>query len=260
MVAYETPLLRAWELTFNSALTVVGRLVGTDDRRPAPAIGEQNREELKAGIAGVCRCVFEPHELCESPVAEAEIGDLQQRQGKRNREESIGESPFAVLSESPLQHVKHSKINPTKGSIRTVGRHEDDLIEGAGKAYFILPNGTHFLINNALFSPKSNRNLLGFGDVYLNGYDTLTKTIENEKYMLIIDENRVLEKLPKFDSNLHYTYMNIVESNMVVKEKCCDPGIFSLWHDRLGHPGLTMMRRIIENTHGHPLKDQKFLQ
>ena len=153
-----------------------------------------------------------------------------------------------------------SKLNPTKGSIRTVGRREDDLIEGAGKAHFILPNGTHFLINNALFSPKSNRNLLGFGDVYLNGYDTLTKTIENEKYMLIIDGNRVLEKLPKFDSNLHYTYMNIVESNMVVKEKCCDPGILSLWHDRLGHPGLTMMRRIIENTHGHPLKDQKFPQ
>ncbi|KAI3740406.1 hypothetical protein L2E82_30835 [Cichorium intybus] len=52
----------------------------------------------------------------------------------------------------------------------------------------------------------------------------------------------------------------MAESNMVVKEKHCDPGIFSLWHDRLGHPGLTMMRRIIENTHGHPLKDQKFPQ
>nr|GEU59395.1 hypothetical protein [Tanacetum cinerariifolium] len=42
------------------------------------------------------------------------------------------------------------------------------------------------------------------------------------------------------------------------KEKYCDPGIFSLWHDRLGHPGSTMMKRIVKNTHGHPLKDQKF--
>ncbi|GJW98730.1 putative copia-like polyprotein [Tanacetum coccineum] len=34
--------------------------------------------------------------------------------------------------------------------------------------------------------------------------------------------------------------------------------IFSLWHDKLGHPGSTMMKMIVENTHGHPLKDQKF--
>ena len=32
-----------------------------------------------------------------------------------------------------------------------------------------------------------------------------------------------------------------------------------LWHDRLGHPGFTMMRRIIENSHGHVLQNQKLL-
>ncbi|GJS56942.1 disease resistance CC-NBS-LRR class family protein [Tanacetum coccineum] len=32
----------------------------------------------------------------------------------------------------------------------------------------------------------------------------------------------------------------------------------ALWHDRLGHLGSTMMKRIVENTHGHPLKDQRF--
>ena len=32
-----------------------------------------------------------------------------------------------------------------------------------------------------------------------------------------------------------------------------------LWHDRLGHPGSIMMRRIIENTHGHSLKNLKIL-
>ena len=34
---------------------------------------------------------------------------------------------------------------------------------------------------------------------------------------------------------------------------------FELWHDRLGHPGATMMRRIIVNTRGHPLKNTKIL-
>jgi len=27
-----------------------------------------------------------------------------------------------------------------------------------------------------------------------------------------------------------------------------------LWHDRLGHPSSTMMRKIVESTHDHPLK------
>jgi hypothetical protein len=32
-----------------------------------------------------------------------------------------------------------------------------------------------------------------------------------------------------------------------------------LWHDCLGYSGTIMMRRIIENFHGHPLKDHKIL-
>ena len=32
-----------------------------------------------------------------------------------------------------------------------------------------------------------------------------------------------------------------------------------LWHDRLGHPGSIMMHWIIDNSHGHPLKNQKIL-
>ena len=32
-----------------------------------------------------------------------------------------------------------------------------------------------------------------------------------------------------------------------------------LWHDHFGHPGSIMMCRIIENSHEHPLKNQKIL-
>ena len=32
-----------------------------------------------------------------------------------------------------------------------------------------------------------------------------------------------------------------------------------LWFDRLGHPRSIMMCRIIENSHEHPLKNQKIL-
>ena len=39
--------------------------------------------------------------------------------------------------------------------------------------------------------------------------------------------------------------------------KFIDPKSFMLWHERLGHPGMSMMRRIIENSIDHPLKNQK---
>lgn len=35
--------------------------------------------------------------------------------------------------------------------------------------------------------------------------------------------------------------------------------MFMLWHDRLGHPRSTMIRRIIENSHKHPLKNKTII-
>ena len=35
--------------------------------------------------------------------------------------------------------------------------------------------------------------------------------------------------------------------------------MFMLWHDRLEHPETIMMRLVIENSHGHPLKNQEIL-
>ena len=68
----------------------------------------------------------------------------------------------------------------------------------------------------------------------------------------------MLEKLSIFSSGLYYTTMRTIETNVAIHQKCSDPKVFILWHDRLGHPGSIMMRRIIENSHEHPLKNQKF--
>ncbi|GJZ63406.1 disease resistance CC-NBS-LRR class family protein [Tanacetum coccineum] len=151
------------------------------------------------------------------------------------------------------------ELKPTKGTIDTISG-PTNLIDEVGKANVVLPNGTQLLIENALFSLKSKRNLLSFRNIYHNGYDTRSRTIGNKKYLHIINENQVFEKLPMLHSGLHYTHINVPQAHMTVKEKYCDLGIFSLWHDRLGHPGSTMMKRIVENTHGHPLKYQKFLK
>ena len=150
-----------------------------------------------------------------------------------------------------------SGLKLTKGTIDTISG-PTNLIEGVGKANLVLPNGTQLLIENALFSPKSKRNLLSFRNIYHNGYDTQSRTIGNNKNLNIINDNHVLEKLPMLHSGLHYTHINVPQAHMAARERHCDPGIFNLWHDRLGHPGSTMMKRIVENTYGHPLKDQKF--
>jgi len=69
----------------------------------------------------------------------------------------------------------------------------------------------------------------------------------------------ILEKLPTFSSGLYYTNISMVETHAIVNQKFTNPDTFIIWHDRLGHPGSIMMRRIIENSNGHPLKNQKIL-
>ncbi|RVX03802.1 Copia protein [Vitis vinifera] len=68
-----------------------------------------------------------------------------------------------------------------------------------------------------------------------------------------------MEKTPAFSSGLYHTTIKPIESYVVVNQKFNDPKVFVHWHDRLGHPGSSMMRRIIEHSHGHPLKNQKIL-
>ena len=66
----------------------------------------------------------------------------------------------------------------------------------------------------------------------------------------------IVEKLPKLSSRLQYTCINVIDSHIVVKK---DPQTLTQWHDRLGHPGLMMMRKLLK-THMDTLKGQKILQ
>ena len=78
-----------------------------------------------------------------------------------------------------------SEIKPTKTVVKII-LGLVDLIEGIGKTKFMLPNGTKFIIDEALFSPKSTRNLLSFDDIYRNGCDTQSVTINGKKYLNIV--------------------------------------------------------------------------
>ena len=60
------------------------------------------------------------------------------------------------------------------------------IIKGSGRAHILLPNGTHLFIQNALYSSNSQRNLLSFKDICMNGYHIETKNKGNTKFLCIV--------------------------------------------------------------------------
>ena len=60
-----------------------------------------------------------------------------------------------------------------------------------------------------------------------------------------------MERLPSSPSGLYYTYIKPTEGYVAMKTIFRNAESFRIWHDRLGHPGLSMMRRIIKNSTGH---------
>ena len=82
-------------------------------------------------------------------------------------------------------------------------------------------------------------------------YLGITKIVSNQKY--------VFEKLSTLSSGLYYAKISTIEAHSIVNQKFTDLKTIVLLHDRIGHPGSIMMRRIIENSNGHPLKNLKIL-
>ena len=89
-----------------------------------------------------------------------------------------------------------------------------NLIKGSRRAIIILPNGTKLCIDDALYSPKSRRNLLSFKDIHYNGYYIETNNKCNEEFLyitsIVSSKKLILEKLPTFSFGLYYTTMKTV--------------------------------------------------
>ena len=58
---------------------------------------------------------------------------------------------------------------------------------------------------------------------------------------------------------LYQTTIRPIESHAIINQKFNDSKAFILWHERLGHPGFSMMRRIVTNSNGHPLTSRQIL-
>ena len=67
------------------------------------------------------------------------------------------------------------------------------------------------------------------------------------------------EKISSLQTGLYYTYVKPV-AHVAYKIIFQDVDTFRNWHDRLGHPGIGMMRKIIGNSIGHDMEKTKFPQ
>ena len=72
---------------------------------------------------------------------------------------------------------------------------------------------------------------------------------------IVYDKKLIIEKHSVNSSGLYQTTINPIESCVVVNQKFNDPKTFILWHDRLGHLRSSTIRRIIEHSYEHPLKN-----
>ena len=137
----------------------------------------------------------------------------------------------------------------------------DATIVGSGRAIIVLPMGTQITIEDALFYPDSKRTLLSYRDIRQNGFHIETHDDNNEKILLVTKNSgygkRIVEKIPSFPSKLYYTYIKPVP-HVAYKVIFHNIDAFKTWHERLGHPGIGMMQKVISKSNGHELNTAKF--
>jgi len=162
---------------------------------------------------------------------------------------------------SILRDTKYFQtLTKRQGNVLTIaGR--DATIVGSGCATITLPMGTQITIEDALLYPDSTRTLLSYRDIRKNGLHVETDEEHKEEFLLLIKDTRygkqLLEKIPSLPSRIYYTYIKPVP-HVAYKIIFQNVNTFQTWHDRLGHPGIGMMRKIINNSHGHDLANSKF--
>jgi len=70
---------------------------------------------------------------------------------------------------------------------------------------------------------------------------------------------QICEKISSIQTGLYFTYIKPIE-HVTYKIIFQDVDTFQNWHGRLGHHGIGMMKKIIDNSIGHDMENAKFSQ
>ena len=167
----------------------------------------------------------------------------------------------SCTTNSILREIKYFQtLTKKEGNIMTIaGR--DALIVGSGQATITLPMGTQITIEDTLLYPDSTRTLLSYRDIRKNGFHVETHEENKEEFLLFTKltsfGKQICEKISSLPTGLYFTYIKPIE-HVAYKIIFQNVDTFQNWHDRLGHPGLGMMRKIISNSIGHDMENTKF--
>ena len=143
--------------------------------------------------------------------------------------------------------------------IRTLGG-KSNLIKGEGEAFISFPNGTTIRIKRAFYAPTATRNLIGFNDFRRNNFHLNTANIATcggcVEALEVRDNSKLkLEVFPTTGNGLYKTSISTTlrnndEAKVSSYASSMKQSDLLKWHDRLGHPGKNMFRKVALYTRG----------
>ena len=131
------------------------------------------------------------------------------------------------------------------------------MIVGSERATIILPMGMHITIEEALLYPDATRSLLSYKDICCNRIYVETHEENKEEFLLFTNDNgsgkETLDNVLSLPSGLYIKPIPHVAYKVIFH----NVDAFQVWHDRLGHPRVGMMGKIICSSIGHDLSNAK---
>nr|ABA96113.2 retrotransposon protein, putative, Ty1-copia subclass [Oryza sativa Japonica Group] len=191
------------------------------------------------------------HPPGSAPLPEVHFNVQNNAENKKGFQGNSSNNPKNLTGKRKRNNNRHKFKGRKKGKGKV----------GSGRAIITLPMGTQVTIEDALLYPDSTRTLLSYRDIRQNGFHIETHMDNQEEFLLLTKQNgygkRICEKIPSLTSGLYYTYIKPI-AHVAYKVIFQNVDAFHTWHDRLGHPGIGMMRKIIGNSIGHHLITDKF--
>ena len=104
--------------------------------------------------------------------------------------------------------------------------------------------------------------MLSFKDIRPNNFHLETNDDEGEERLIMTksigDNKKIVKIFPSMRQALYYTYIKPTKKHVTMQMILRNNESYRIWHDRLGHPGLSMIKRITNNSNGHNLKKNDF--
>jgi hypothetical protein len=127
---------------------------------------------------------------------------------------------------------------------------QNQLEEVFGPALVILPQRIAIKITSAIYAPTTIQNLINFQGIRANNLGIHTSLKGKTKVLHILKQTKrrlkIFETLPLQPPGLYVIQLQAFHTKHIERI------LSERWHDRLGHPGMTMYKRRTRDSIGIP--------